>query len=168
VHVTAKDLGTGKSQSIKIVASQKLNEDEIERMRKEAEQHAAEDKKRKGEAETINEADAVTYSTEKLLEEMKGKGEKEKLEKVKKLNDELKELLEKEPKDAGAIRAKMDELSKKTQEIGTEIYRKAAEEAAKKQQGAQGSQGAKGSGEQGGEDNVVDADYEVKDDKGNK
>ncbi len=160
VHVTAKDLGTGKSQSIKIVASQKLNEDEIERMRKEAEQHAAEDKKRKGEAETINEADAVTYSTEKLLEEMKDKGEKEKLDKVKKLNDELKELLEKEPKDAGAIRAKMDELSKKTQEIGTEIYRKAAEEAAKKQQGAQG---AKGSGEQGGEDNVVDADYEVRD-----
>jgi molecular chaperone DnaK len=160
VHVTAKDLGTGKSQSIKIVASQKLNEDEIERMRKEAEQHAAEDKKRKGEAETINEADALTYSTEKLLEEMKDKAEKEKLDRVKKLNDELKELLEKEPKDAAAIRAKMDELSKKTQEIGTEIYRKAAEEAAKKQQGAQG---AKGSGEEGSEDNVVDADYEVKD-----
>ncbi|MDP2974319.1 MAG: molecular chaperone DnaK [Candidatus Diapherotrites archaeon] len=168
VHVTAKDLGTGKSQSIKIVASQKLNEDEIERMRKEAEQHAAEDKKRKGEAETINEADAVTYSTEKLLEEMKGKAENEKLDKVKNLNDELKELLEKEPKDASAIRAKMDELSKKTQEIGTEIYRKAAEEAAKKQQGAQGSQGAESGGQQGGEDNVVDADYEVKDDKGNK
>ena len=61
VHVTAKDLGTGKEQSIKITASQKLNEEEVEKMRKDAESHAEEDKKRKQDVETINQADTLVY-----------------------------------------------------------------------------------------------------------
>jgi len=158
VHVKAKDLGTGKEQGIKIVASQKLSEEEIEKMRKDAEQHAAEDKKRKEEIETVNQADALTYSTEKMLKEMKGKADKAKLDSVKKLNGELKELLGKEPKDANAIKAKMEQLSREMQAIGTEIYQKAAQEAQKKQ-----AKGAEGSPE--GNENVVDADYEVKEEK---
>ncbi len=171
VHVKAKDLGTGKEQGIKIVASQKLNEEEIEKMRKEAEAHAAEDRKRKQEVEAVNQADALTYSTEKMLAEMKDKVDKGKLDAVKKKNDELKELLGKEPKDVAAIKAKMEELNKGMQQIGTEIYQKAAQEAAKKQQGAQGEtgkgkEGKKGGTEKGGK--VVDADYEVKGEKKDK
>ncbi len=165
VHVKAKDLGTGKEQSIKIVASQKLDEAEIERMRKEAEQHAAEDKKRKEEIETVNRADALTYSTEKVLEEMKSKADKAKLDSVKKKNDELKELLGKEPKDVAAIKAKMDEMNKEMQAIGTEIYQKAAQEAARKQQGTGKEQKGEKKGEKEGNEKVVDADYEVKDEK---
>jgi molecular chaperone DnaK len=172
VHVKAKDLGTGKEQSIKIVASQKLKDEEIEKMKKEAEKFSEEDKKRKQEIETVNQADALTYSTEKVVEESKGKVSGEKLESVKKLNEELKGLLGKEPKDVSAIKTKMDELNREMQQIGTEIYKKAAEEQAKKQQGQgqkQGqSQGKGKAGEKGPEDKVVDADYEVKDDKEEK
>jgi len=73
VHVTAKDTGTGKEQSIKIVSSQKLDDKEIQRMKKEAETHADEDKKVKEEIEIFNSADATVYSTEKMLEELKEK-----------------------------------------------------------------------------------------------
>jgi len=171
VHVTAKDLGTGKQQSIKIVASQKLGEEEIQKMQKEAERFAAEDKKRKEEAETVNQADALTYGTEKMLEEMKGKASEEKLEKVKKTNDELKELLGKEPKDISALKEKMEKLNKEMQEIGTEIYQKAQKEGKGSEGGQGGQEGWQGKGknrQQGNEgnanDDVVDADYEVKDD----
>ena len=157
VHVKAKDLGTGKEQSIKIVASQKLNEDEIEKMRKEAEQHEEEDKKKKEEIQAVNEADALTYSTEKTLDELKDKIPKDQAEKVKKHNDELKELLGKEPKDTAAIKAKIEELNKEMQKIGAEIYQKA-------QQAQQTKQEKK---EEKGE-KVVDADYEVKDEKDEK
>lgn len=111
----------------------------------------------------MNQADALTYSTEKVLEEMKGKADQAKLDSVKKKNDELKELLGKEPKDIPAIKAKMEELNKDMQAIGTEIYQKAAQEAAKKQQGQQEAAGGKE--EKKKDEKVVDADYEVKDDK---
>jgi len=163
-HVKAKDLGTGKEQSIKIVASQKLDEKEIERMKKEAEQHASEDKKRKEEVEVVNNADALTYSTEKMLEEMKDKAGKEKLESVRKKNDELKEMLGKEPKDISAIRAKSEQLGREMQQIGAEIYQKAQQEQQKQGQGQE--KGKKRPKED--EDNVVDADYEVKDDEEKK
>ncbi|MCK4884027.1 MAG: Hsp70 family protein, partial [Candidatus Diapherotrites archaeon] len=162
----AKDLGTGKEQSIKIVASQKLTEEEIEKMKKDAEAHAEDDKKRKEEIDIVNQANALTFSTEKMLEDMKGKVDETKLDSIKKKNDELKELLGKEPKDITTIKTKTDEMSKEMQEIGTEIYQKAQQE----QQAKQGAQGT-GSGQQAGaeekkgNDKVVDADYEVKDDK---
>jgi len=166
VHVKAKDLGTGKEQSIKIVASQKLNEEELEKMQKEAEKFAEEDKKRKTEVETVNAADALTYATEKTLDEMKDKVGKDKLDAVKKKNDELKELLGKEPKDVASIKAKTEELSKEMQQIGTEIYQKAAQEAAKKQGTAK--QGKEEKPGKEGDDKVVDADYEVKDENDEK
>ncbi len=167
VHVTAKDLGTGKEQSIKIVASQKLSEGEIEGMRKDAEAHEAEDKKRKEEVETINQADVVIYSTEKLLKEMEGKIVADKLEKIKKGIGELKKLMEPEKKDTAAIKAKLEEVNKIIQEASTELYQKAAKEAAKGQQAAPKEEEKKekpGKGEK-----VVDADYTVEDEeKGDK
>ncbi|MFA4855141.1 MAG: molecular chaperone DnaK [archaeon] len=161
VHVKAKDLGTDKEQSIKIVASQKLNDAEIERMKKEAEAHAEEDKKRKEEIEIVNQADALTYSTEKMLVDLKEKVEQAKLDSVKKKNEELKELLGKEPKDIGAIKEKMDAMNAELQQIGSDIYKNVQQ-----QQGEQQNAGHRHGGDEDegkGDDNVVDADYEVKD-----
>ncbi len=128
VHVTAKDLGTGKEQSIKITASQKLSEAEIERMRKEAEAHASEDARLKEDAEAINNAEALVYSTEKLFDEFSGKIEGSKLDDIKARVGELKELLTPAAKDAEKIKAKMEELNKIVSEASTELYQKAAQQ----------------------------------------
>jgi molecular chaperone DnaK len=159
IHVSAKDLGTQKEQSIKITASQKLSEDEVEKMRKEAEQFAEQDKARKDEVETVNEADTLVYSTEKLMGEMKDKVDAAKAKEVQKRVDELKELLKPEQKDLGAIKKKVEDVNQKVQAISTEMYQKVAEEQQKQQQaGAQ--QGAKN---EGPKEKVVDA--EVVDDE---
>ena len=134
IHVSAKDLGTGKEQSIKITASQKLSEDEIERMKKNAEEHAEEDKKRKEEAETINQADALVYSTKKLFKDFEGKVDSKELETVKGKIIELEELLKPEEKDAAKIKAKMDEVNELVQKMSTEMYQKVSQEQAKRQQ----------------------------------
>jgi len=168
VNVTAKDLGTGKEQSIKIVASQKLEEKEIERMRKEAEAHAGEDKKRKEEIETINIADTLAYSTDKTLKEFEGKADKAKIESARKKNEELKELLKAEKKDHPAIKAKMDSLNAELQAIGTDIYSKVKRDGEKGDSGDGPEQESGGSGGSPDDDNVVDADYEVKDDDSKK
>ena len=148
VHVLAKDLGTGKEQRIQIVASQKLDEQEIEKMRKEAERFAEEDKKRKEEIETINNADALVYSTEKLLNEMKGKISAGNETKIGKEIEELKQLLGKEPKDAKKIKEKMEEANKIIQQASIELYQKAG-----KQQPEQNSN----------PEDAVDADYKMED-----
>jgi len=151
VHVTAKDLGTKKEQSIRITANQKLSEEEIERMRKEAEAHAEEDKKRKEEVETINQADTLVYSTEKLFEEFKGKVDDKKLENIKKEVGELKELLKPEKKDVEKIKSKLDEVNKKVQELSTEMYQKAA-------QAQQQAQATPKEEKKGKKEKVVDAE----------
>jgi len=165
VHVTAKDLGTGKEQSIKITASQKLNDEEVEKMRKEAEAHAEEDKKRKEEVETINQADNLVYSTEKLFKDFEGKVDTNELETVKGKIMELKELLKPEKKDAAAIKAKMDEVNQLVQKMSTEMYQKVAEEQAKKQKSE--TKETAGKPKKKG-DKVVDADYKEEDDKEKK
>jgi len=126
VHVHAKDLGTGKVQSIRITASEKLSDADIKRMQKEAEDFAEQDQKRKDEVETLNQADTLVYSTDKLLEEMKGKIQDEKITKIKEEVDSLKELLKE--KDASKIKAKLEEVNKIVQEATTELYQKAAQE----------------------------------------
>ncbi|MFH1587277.1 MAG: molecular chaperone DnaK [Candidatus Diapherotrites archaeon] len=166
VHVTAKDMGTGKEQSIKIVASQKLNDEEIERMKKEAEQHAEEDKKIKEEIDTLNQADAAVYSTEKVLEDMKGKIDAKKEEEIRGKVNELKELLKPKEKDVAKIKQKLDELNKTVQAMSTELYQKASEEAAKQQ--AQQGAGKEKKGEKSDKDNVVDADFKVEDENKDK
>ncbi|MEK0322574.1 MAG: molecular chaperone DnaK, partial [Nitrosopumilus sp.] len=124
MHVKAKDMGTGKEQSIKITAPNKLSDEEVEKMKKEAETHAEEDKKRKEEVETVNNADTLVYSTEKLFKEFKGKVDNKELETVKGKVMELKELLKPEKKDIAAIKAKMDEVNQLVQKMSTEMYQK--------------------------------------------
>jgi len=131
VHVTAKDLGTGKEQSIRITASKKLSEEEIEKMQKEAESHAEDDKKRKEEAETVNDADNFVYTTEKTMKELEGKVDKEKIEPLKKLVDDIKDLLKAEKKDISKIKSKMEEAMKLAQDAATELYKKVSEEKEK-------------------------------------
>jgi molecular chaperone DnaK len=166
VNVHAKDLGTGKEQSIKIVASEKLSDEEIEKMKKEAEENAEQDKKRKEKIETINEADTVIYSTEKMLGEMKGKVDDAKAKEIQDKVNELKELMKPEEKDSAKIRQKLDELNKAVQAASSELYQKAAQEAQKKQQEQQGAENQQSSGnKKNKDDNVVDADYTVEDEK---
>ncbi|MBW2970915.1 molecular chaperone DnaK [Candidatus Woesearchaeota archaeon] len=165
VNVSAKDLGTGKKQSIKITAAQKLNDSEIERMRKDAEEHAEEDKRRKDEIETINQADTLVYSTEKMLDEFKGKVAEDKIKDVKKISDELKELLKPEKKDVDAIKAKMEEMNKLVQAMSTELYQKAAQEQAAQQQTSKSDHSAKKPKSKVKKDKVVDADYKVEDEE---
>ena len=153
LHVSAKDLGTKKEQSIKITASTKLDDKEVERMRKEAEQFAEQDQKRREEIETLNEADTLVYSTEKMLTEFKGKVSDDRLENVNRHVKELKELIP--GKDVTKIKSKIEEMNKYVQEISVELYRKAAEEQAKTTKSDPTDK----------KDDVVDADYEVKDKK---
>ncbi len=180
VHVTAKDLGTGKQQSIKITASQKLDEKELERMRKEAEDFAEQDRQRREEAETINQADSLVYSTEKLLSDFKGKVASDKIEKIEKGIAELKELLKATPKDASKIKERMEEFNKLVQEASTELYQKAQQAQQSTAGAASGSSEASGGNGSGGsnyssddeasgnkKEKVVDAEYEVKDDNKN-
>jgi molecular chaperone DnaK len=131
IHVSAKDLGTGKEQSIKITATQKLSEADIEKMRKAAEENADEDRKRKETAETKNEAEALVYTIEKTLKDFEGKVDAKELEEIKKQKDELKELLQKE--DVDSMKKKVEEINKLLQEASTKLYQqvKKAEDEAK-------------------------------------
>ncbi len=157
VNVSAKDLGTGKEQKVKITSTTNLSKEEVEKMQEDAEKHAEEDKKRKEEAETINNADALVYSSENLFKEFEGKVDKKKVEPVKKEIEELKKMLGEQEKDTEKIKKKTEEINKKLQEISTELYKKASEAQQQAQQSE--STGKK-------KENVKDADYEeVKDDK---
>ena len=162
VHVTAKDLGTGKSQSIKIIASQKLDEKEIERMKKESEQFAEADRKRKEEVEIVNNADTAAYSAEKMLEELKEKVPAQTAEKIKGLAGEIRELVAASTKDTGKIKSKMDELNREMQTFSSELYKGAG--AHGQQQGG-GAKQENGDSHQSNDENVVDADFEASDEK---
>ncbi|MBS3119805.1 Hsp70 family protein, partial [Candidatus Woesearchaeota archaeon] len=157
VHVNAKDLGTGKEQSIRITASQKLSDADIEKMKKEAELHAEEDKKLKEQAETINSAEALAYSTEKVMGELKGKVAEDKTKEIQEKVDVLKKLLEPKEKDIEAIKSAMDELNRVVQAASTELYQKA-------QQASQEA-GKEAGKKAGSKDNVVDADFKTEDSK---
>jgi molecular chaperone DnaK len=163
VNVSAKDIGTGKQQQITVTGSTRLSDEDVEKMRKAAESHAEEDKKKKEEIEIINRADTLIYSTEKSMKDMEGKVDKKKLEPIKKHVEELKELMKPEKKDIAKVKAKLEEIEKIASEAATELYKKAAEERAKKQK-AEGKKEEKKEEKKGKDDNVVDADYEVKDD----
>ncbi|MEO0206908.1 MAG: Hsp70 family protein [candidate division WOR-3 bacterium] len=163
LNVSAKDLGTGKNQSIVITAPNKLSEDEVERMRKDAEKFAEEDKKRKEEIEIVNQADALIYTTERTMKDMEGKVDDAKLKPLKEKIEELKELMKPEKKDAAKIKEKLDEITKMAQEAATELYRKAAEEQAKKESASKATKKKERDDEDKGE-NVFDADYKEKKD----
>jgi molecular chaperone DnaK len=167
IHVSAKDLGTGKEQSIHITASQKLSDAEIEKMRKDAEAHSDEDKKRKEEIETVNNADALVYSTKKLFKEFENKVDKKELEDVKGKIMELEEMLKPENKDVEKIKKKVDEINELVQKMSTELYQKAAQEQAKQKASSNGKPSEEEQPQED-DDNVVDADFKVDDKKKKK
>ncbi|WP_305514653.1 molecular chaperone DnaK [Methanobrevibacter sp. V14] len=158
INVTAKDKGTGKEQAITITSSTKLSDEEIEQKIKEAEMNAEADKKRQEEIEIRNNADSLIYTSEKTLDELKDQVSEDEKTKVEGLVAELREFIAGD--DVDAIKAKSDELSNLIQEIGAKIYQQAQAEAqAQQQAGADPNAGANN-----GDDDTIDADYEVKDD----
>ncbi|MDR4498803.1 MAG: molecular chaperone DnaK [Candidatus Scalindua sp.] len=165
LHVSAKDLGTGQEQSIKIQSSSGLSEAEIKKMQTEAEQHAEEDKEKKTLINARNEADQAIYATEKTLREHGDKvGDTDKsninaaLEKLKKLKDS---------NDAAGIKKTIEELQSASHKLSQAMYEKAAKEQQTHQQASGAETGEHPSGEEpkkGKKDeDVIDADYEVKD-----
>ncbi len=157
LNVTAKDLGTGKEAKIKITASTKLSKEEKERMVKESEQFAEQDKKKREEAELRNNADSLVYTAEKTKKDLADKLTQEQMGKIDAAVSALKDALA--SNDMGKVKAKSEELSKVLQEVGTVIYQQAAAEQAK--QKAQAGPESTGTGET--KDKVVDSeDYKVK------
>ena len=123
LDVSAKDLGTGKKQSVKISASQKLDEKEVETMRKEAERFSEEDKKRKETVEVKNNAETVIYSTEKMLSEYGDKVDSETKGKIENAIKDLKSAVEKD--DASLIKKELEKVNKVAQELGMQMYQEA-------------------------------------------
>jgi len=152
VNVSAKDLGTGKEQKITITASSGLSKEEIERMIKDAEQHAEEDKRRRQEAELRNQADNLVYNTEKILRENRDKIPEAEVKNIENAIQSAKEAINKG--DANTIRNAMEELNRVSHRLAEIMYQSASQ----KQQASQ-SQAASGSK---GEGEVVDAEFEEK------
>jgi len=166
VHVSAKDLGTGKEQSIRIEASSGLDESEIEKMVGEAEEHAEEDKAARALADARNQADTLVYSTEKTLSELGDKVPAEEKSKIESAAEAVKKAME--GGDADAITKATEELTKASHRMAEIMYQEAA--AKSQAAGAAGAGGGAGgpgpqpggpsADEQGGDD-VVDADFKV-------
>ena len=150
VHVSAKDRGTGKEQSVTITGGSSLPKEDIDRMVREAEEHAAEDKKRREEADTRNQAEQTVYATEKLLKDEADKISEETREAVQKDVDAVKEALKGD--DIEAVKTAMATLSESGMKIGQEIY-------AKQQADEAGAQSAPA------QDDVVDAEIVDEDNK---
>ena len=169
LHVSAKDLGTGKEQSIQIKSSSGLSDEEVERMQKEAELHAEEDKKNREVVDVLNQADQVIYSTENTLKEHGDKVDEADKNNINQGLEKLKKA--KEGKNVDEIKKAIDELQEASHKLSQAMY----EAAAKKQQadaGAEATDEGPSSGEQSSDekdskkgkegDDVIDADYEVK------
>jgi len=160
VHVSAKDLGTGREQKISIQSQTSMNKDEIEKAVKEAEKMAAEDKKRREEAETRNSADSTVYNAEKMLKEVEGKGlDQALIDAVKEKMEPAKEALK--GNDVEQIKKSSEELTEAVYKLSAAMYEKAGPQA-----GAEGAPGAdpQPGGEATGGGPTMDADFKVKDD----
>jgi molecular chaperone DnaK len=165
VHVSAKDLGTGKEQSIKVTAPQKLSKDEIEKMVKQAEQFAEADKKRQELVEAKNQADQLVYTTEKSLKELGDKVSQSDRLAIEQAIGDVKEALKSD--DAARIRRATDALMKASHKLAEEVYKKAQGAAAGKgrRAGAQPGEEEPAQQPRGKDDKVVDAEFKVEDDK---
>ena len=163
LHVSAKDLGTGKEQSIKITSSTKLSKEDIDKYVKEAEQYAADDKKKKEEIEAKNEADNLVYATEKSLKEHGDKISQDESLKIEQAINDTKEAIK--GGDIAKIKEAKDKLSDASHKLAEEVYKAAQQQQQAGAQGAQANAGAQANNNAGGnnDDNVVDA--EVVDDK---
>ena len=163
VHVTAKDLGTGKEQKVTITSGTNLSEEEIEKKVKEAEMNAEADKQKKEKIEALNQAESTIYQTEKTLNELGDKVSAEDKSAIESALENLKSVKDKESSTAEELKTAMDEVMNKFHKISEQMYQQA--------QAAQGAEGAQDAGyDQGanagnGDDNVVDADFTEVDDK---
>ena len=163
VHVTAKDLGTGKEQKVTITSGTNLSEEEIERKVKEAEMNAEADKQKKEKIEALNQAESTIYQTEKTLNELGDKVSAEDKSAIESALENLKSVKDKESSTAEELKTAMDEVMNKFHKISEQMYQQA--------QAAQGAEGAQDAGyDQGanagnGDDNVVDADFTEVDNK---
>jgi molecular chaperone DnaK len=149
VQVSAKDRGTGKEQSITISGGSALPKEEIDRMIREAEAHADEDRQRREEAETRNSAEQLLYSTEKFVSESEDKLPEDGKVKIKTAIDDLKKALDGTA--IAEVKSKQEELAKVSQELGTALYAAAAQEG-------QGAPAGAGAGSAKADDDVVDAE----------
>ena len=156
VNVSAKDLGTGKEQHITITASTNLSDDDIKKKVQEAEQFAKEDEARKEKVEVRNNADALIYQTDKALSDLGDKVTAEEKTEIDAKKEELKKALESD--NVEEIKAKSEALSQAFYKVSEKMYQQAAQEQ-------QAQQGGADAGAAGGNDDVVDADYEVVDDE---
>ncbi len=159
LHVSAKDLGTGKEQKIRIEASSGLSEDEIKKMVQDAELHAAEDEKQKETIEARNLADSMIYQTEKSLTEFGDKIGEDDKNAINSAIAELKKVLEDSNSDAAVIKAKTEELQKASYKLAEEMYKNTAQN-----QGAAGEANAEANNTTNHNTTAEDADYEVVDD----
>jgi len=155
--VSDKDLGTGKQQEITITNSGGLDDKEIDRMMKEAEKYAEEDRKRKEKVEAMNQADSLIYQAEKTLKDFADKLDSNDKDNINKAKEELQAAVKSE--DVEQIKAKSESLSQAIYAVSSKIYQ--STQTAGGQSGQAGGQGGASN------DNVVDADYEVVDDDKN-
>jgi len=162
VNVSAKDKGTGKEQQIRIQASGGLSDDEIERMVKEAESHADEDKKRREFVEARNQADALIHMTEKNLSEYSDRVSEEDKASIEAELEGLKAV--KDGDDLAALNAKMEALAQASMKLGEAMYQQQAGEDGAPPDGADFEGGDGGQDQSGQDANVVDADFEEVDD----
>ena len=169
LHVSAKDLGTGREQKISITGSSGLNKDEVERMQHEAEAHAEEDKKAKEAIEIKNNADMLAYQSEKQLKELGDKISDDKKKSVEDAIAAVRDAINRN--DTDAMKRTYDDLQNKFQEISAELYKQASAQAGPgAQAGPQPGPEAgarpgpeRGAGKPGGDGDVVDAEFEVVD-----
>ncbi|HMK94902.1 MAG TPA: molecular chaperone DnaK [Candidatus Limnocylindrales bacterium] len=169
LNVTAKDLGTGKESKIRITASTKLSKEEKERLIREADQFAEQDKKKREDADLRNSADSLVYTAERTKTDLAGKISQDEVSKIDAAVTDLKNALAGD--DMTQVKAKSDALQKVLQEVGTKVYQQSAQQYAS-QQGQQPGQAPPGAGPQpppgggsegSGEEKVVDSeDYKVK------
>jgi molecular chaperone DnaK len=173
VHVSAKDLGTGKEQKITISAPKKLSKEEIDKMVKDAEKFAADDAKKREEIEAINQADNLIYSTEKSLKDYGDKVSQAERADIEAKSNDLKSAIK--DKNIDRIKKGMEELTKVTHKLAEEIYKQAA--SAKQQKSQNADQAAPGSqqdtAEEPGEgakkdEDIIDAEYKEEDQGGKK
>jgi molecular chaperone DnaK len=164
MHVSAKDMGTGKEQKIRITASSGLSKEEVEKMVKESEEHAAEDRAQKELIDVRNQADSVIYSVEKTLKDYGEKISFEERSEISKKVEELKK--QKDGNDAAAIKQTIDELQQSVYKLSEAVYK----EASQTQQQAGSGQPPGGKPQEGPQEGgeQVDSDYRVVDDEGDK
>nr|WP_319473175.1 molecular chaperone DnaK [uncultured Sphaerochaeta sp.] len=168
VHVSAKDLGTGKEQKIRIESSSGLSEDEIDKMVKEAEAHAEEDKRERARIDARNEADSLIYSTEKSLKDYGDKISSEDKATIESAVADLKGVMDNQSATAEEIKAKVEALQQASYKLAEEVYKQSAASGAEGAEGAEGQAQDSASQESTGEtkkpkDGVEDADFEVVD-----